>query len=338
MREWWSVLWCALVLSCAASDLDSDPVRELPPAVTPEDTDEPTGGGEWPGCPEVLETSSPLDGEVDVFFRDLIRMQLAAEPSDAEIEVADVDGNVIMGVTTIDGAEVLWEGDPLTPNARHTATLRIEGCEEQSIEFLVSSTGQPAGNVDDRVYLVDLTTGTWTEPPGIGPVITDLIPIETLWVSPDIIGDQIAMIAAFIDPFGNQADCLPTLPFAATPFEDPWFSSSTAVLPFELQFSTITLRDVSLTGAFAPNGGRIDALDLTGTLDVREIEPLLPPGTDVCGLVELFGSACFACPDAVEACATLTVENLDAALDPGAVVVERTPADIAADPLCSGYP
>ncbi len=145
------------------------------------------------------------------------------------------------------------------------------------------------------------------------------------------------MTAAFVTPFGNQAYCLPTLPFPATDFADPWFQSSTAELPLELQGFTISLRDVTLSGAFAPDGERIDAMALTATLDVRDVEPFLVD-VDLCALVAELDRPCFACPDGEEACVKVTVEDLDVQWDPEATLIERTPKDIAEDDFCVGYP
>ncbi|MEO0603496.1 MAG: hypothetical protein AAF211_18805 [Myxococcota bacterium] len=344
MRMTLLVMSSTAVLSSCSTDVvgvvDDPPDQPLPVAPV-DDTGEAPVESDGPGCDQVLESSEPVDGAFDVFYRDDITLRVAVAPESATIVVTDADGTVVPGTTTLADVEVRWTGEPFAPNTRHDVTLQIPGCRDQGIDFLVTATGAPAGNVDGRVYDVDLTTGEWTEPPGIGLLASQIIPIDNLWISPSVPGDQISLVAAFVTPFGNQAPCLPTLPFPATTFEDPYFESSTPALPFDLQGSSITFLDATLSGAFAPNGGRIDELALTATMDVREVQPFVDDlGLDLqlCDVVAQLDRPCFACADAVEACVMVTIEDLDAILDATAMLVERTPQDVANDPICAGYP
>jgi len=338
MRSRVLVLFVGGGLACSTPEPPGTSGRTLPPPVTPDDTGGSPSTDTGPAdCDFAIIDSEPSDGEVDVFYRDDVIVSLAAAPDAATIEVADRDGNVVPGDTTVIDTDVVWSGDPLTPNTRHTATLSVDGCEDRSVSFLVSSTGLPAGNVDEHVYGIDLGSGVWTEPPGVGFIVGKLLPVDTLWISPDLETDEITMLGAFVDIFGDQAECLPTFPFPTVPYDDPYFLVSTPALAFEAYGAIITLRDVSLTGAFAPNGARIDALDLSGTLDVREVEPFVN-GLDLCLVVQDFGRSCFACLDGEDTCVRLTVEDLDAALVPGVVIEERTPAMIAGNPYCATFP
>ncbi|MEN0065126.1 MAG: hypothetical protein AAGA48_23485 [Myxococcota bacterium] len=331
-----TAVFLTLALACNVDSADpTDTSPQPPPAVLPEvPTETKTETG--PGCDYFLASSDPFDGETDVFYRDDVVMQVTEAPPSAQIVVSDRDGTVIPGTTTIEKLDVRWSGDPMTPNTFHRATLVIEGCDDQAVEFLVSTTGMPAGNVSGSTYEVDLTSGVWTEPPGIGAVIGTLIPTDALFLSPQIDGPDLSMTAAFVDMRGEQAWCLPTIPFPTAPYDDPYFEAVTQELSFEILDTEVSLGDVSLTGAFAPNGGRIDAMALSGTLDVRDVEDFLA-GLDLCAVVAEAGAACFACPDSVVACVALTVEDLDATLAGDVTVVERTLDDIESDPTCVAY-
>lgn len=326
------VIW---VIGCTAVEepTDGEPTREGPAPILPEDTAPPVA--DFPGCPYVLEASNPADGSTDAFYRNDIEMQVTKAPPAAAIIVTDRDGIEVPGASTLTDRIVRWNGDPREPNTFYTATLQIAGCEDQSVDFLVSSTGLPAGNVTDRVFSVDLDSGTWTEPPNVGILIAKLVPVETIWLSPEAMDDEITMTVAFVTPSGNQAPCLPTVPFAPAPYEDPYFEGTTESLSFDAKGVQIELRDATLSGAFEPNGGAIDALSLSGTIDTRPIEAFLP-GSDLCLLVDGLGASCKPCPDLEERCLDVRVEQLDATVI-SETVVERTEADIETDPACAGF-
>jgi hypothetical protein len=199
-------------------------------------------------------------------------------------------------------------------------------------------TGPTADARIGRVYVLDLGSGVWTEPPGVGAVFGSRIGGAQLLVSPIALdASRIEWLAA---PGNNSQQnlCRPTATLEQTPWYDPDFVAVGGAVVVGSADVPLTLFSSDLAGTFAPSGDTVNQVVLGGELDTRPLVEALAVGTDpddICTVISTFGVHCEPCPDGSgDYCVRLTVEQLTGTEVPGGVVVPRTQADIDADPTC----
>jgi Bacterial Ig-like domain len=306
-----------------------------------ETTDSGAGTDTDPGsCALELDSVFPTDGDTDAYYRTNVRFTLEEDlTGPAEIAVADASGAAVTGATTVAGAEVLWQGDALSPNTEYTATLTYD-CLVETTTFTTSSTGQPTtADVIGRVYNLNLTEGNWVQPAGLGSVIASFIGDYEILVSPlNIDGTTIDMLAG-VATGGEQNQCDPTIPFLDADYTDPYFILSAPALPLVVADVEVNISNLELSGAFAPDGSRLQGVVMKGKIDSRPLAIAFDFGnTDNAGCTALaaFGVQCEECDNGDGPyCITVNIEDLEA-VEIDTTLVEIDQAAIDANPSCVG--
>jgi hypothetical protein len=192
-------------------------------------------------------------------------------------------------------------------------------------------------DVTGWVYAVRLADANWVEPVGFGALIATLFGGTEILVSPTSVeAAEIEMLGAF-GSSGIQELCYETVPFPAATWTDPDFDLTAASIDLTVSGFVLPVIDARLSGTFSPTGDQIGDGELSGSLDTRGLAEALGLGTAegaVCEFIATFGVSCVACPDGEPYCLELGVIDIVAPNLPGTTLVERTVADIVADPTC----
>jgi hypothetical protein len=302
-------------------------------------TDTVTGDDDDDSCATTVVGTFPVSGDTDVFFKSDVRFTLSGNDPTATVEVTDGAGGVVAGNTEVIDTLVTWSGDDFVSQTAYTATLTY-ACGSNQIQFTTSDVGPPTTvDLTGRVYALDLASGDWVKPAGVGTLLASQLGDTQVLVSPTSVGtDTIEMIGA-VGSAGNQDLCTPTLPFPPADWADPYFSLSSDLLPLVVADLEINIEDLDLSGGFAPDGGRIQGAALKGIIDTRQIADAFPEigSTDgaVCELVATFGVACEECTsDGTPYCLSVYIDAIEAGYLSGSSITPRTPVDFGADPFC----
>lgn len=328
------VLSAALLVGCSGGDKGTGDSGGTGPGDDDDDDDNTTG------CEVQVVTSFPVSGDADVYYKSDVRFTLSANDPTASIDVADAAGNAVNGNTSVDGVLVTWSGDDLAPLTEYTATLSY-ACGSNPITFTTSETGGPTTvDLANRVYALDLASGDWVKPAGVGALLSSQLGDTQVLVSPTAINTDTIDILGAVGAAGAQDICTPTLPFPPAEWADPYFSLVSDLLPLVVADLTIEIENLDLSGAFAPDGSRIQGAALKGTIDTRVIAAAFPDigSTDnaVCQLVSTFGVTCEECvSDGTPYCLSVYIDAIEAGYLAGATLVERSQEDIDADPYCT---
>lgn len=307
---------------------------------------EDTGAGDTdtPGeqCANSVATQVPAAESTDVYYKSDIRVTLAAEDANATIVVTDASGAEIPGTTAVDGTLLTWTGEDFAPSSTITVTVNYE-CDPVSYTLTTSDVGTPVGATDltGNVYSLDLTTGVWLEPENVGAILGSFLADTQIFVRPtEVTGTEITMIGG-IGSGGVQDLCSPTIPFPAAGWSDPYFELTAPSLELDVAGVEVNIENLELSGAFAPDGSRIQGTVMKGSIDTRALVDLVEEGGEddaVCVLAGTLGVSCLECGDGSGPfCLSVWVDNI-AAEGVNATLVERTDADIAADPTCAVAP
>lgn len=331
MRRYLTILAMATLASCSGSSGKDETAG-----------DGPTDGGDDDdtACTNSVIEMFPADADNDVYYKTDVRFRLAAEDTTATITVTDAAGNTVNGSSTVESTLVAWAGDDFSPSTTYTATLVYE-CGEAPVTWTTSDTGTAvAVDVTGMVYNLDLTSGEWIEPAGVGDLLaTQLGDVEVLISPTSVSATQIEMLGGLGDGTGNQDECSPTFAFPAADWTDPFFQLQADSLDLDIAGFVVTVDDLDLSGAFSPNGDRIQGAVLKGAIDTRPLVDLIAPGGTedaVCQLVATFGVACQECQDGSGPyCLSVHVDSIDAGRVSGAdPLVPITDADIKANVNC----
>jgi hypothetical protein len=290
----------------------------------------------------VTTATFPQPGATDVYYKSDVRFTLEANDATASITVTDGGGATVNGTSTVDGVVVSWTGDDFAPGGSYTATLTY-ACGTEVSSFTVGDTGEPLTTPADligSVYALDLASGQWVKPAGVGPLLSSQLGDTQIFVSPtDVTDTQITMLGG-IGSGGVQDLCTPTLPFPPADFNNPYFELTSPLLPLIIGGFEIDIANLTLSGAFAPDASRIQGATLAGKIDTRPLGTAFDLGTApdaVCQLVASFGVSCEDCDDGTGAyCLSVYIDNVSAALQAGTSLVPVSEDDIANNPDCSG--
>jgi len=325
MTRYLSILAMATLVACGGDKDGED---------TGADTDTPE-----PQCANSVATQVPAAESTDVYYKSDIRVTLAAADPNATIVVTDASGAEIAGSTEVDDKLLTWTGDDFAPSSTITVTVNYE-CDPVSYTLTTSDVGTPVGSTDltGNVYSLDLTTGVWLEPENVGAILGTFLEDTQIFVRPtEVTPNQITMIGG-IGAGGVQDLCSPTIPFPAADWTDPYFELTAPSLVLDVADVVVNIEDLELSGAFAPDGSRIQGTVMKGSIDTRALVDLVAEGGEddaVCVLAGTLGVSCLECSDGSGPfCLSVWVDNITAEGISGSLV-ERTDADIAADPACA---
>jgi hypothetical protein len=326
MKRYLAILATAMMVACGGNGDDDDDGTD----VSGDDDDDNA-------CANSILGQFPENGDTDVYYRTDVRFTLAAADSAASVTVADAAGTEVSGTVSMEGTVVTWTGGPLMPDTDYSVTLSYE-CGDATVSWKTSGTGGDTVDVTGKVYNLDLTSGEWVQPAGVGDLLATQLDGVQVLIMPTDVNTEITMLGALGDGNGQQDLCTESIPFPAAAYDNPYFELASPLLPLDIAGFVIEVEDLELSGAFSPSGDRIQGAVLKGKVDTRPLVDLIAPGggdTAVCDLVSTFGVACEACGGGGDYCLSLWVANIEAGELPSAnALVLRTADDIAADQAC----
>lgn len=302
------------------------------------DTADTDTGGDTQACTNSISAQFPANGDTDVYYKTDVRFTLAESDPSATITITDSAGATVNGTTTVTDKLVAWSGDDLSPLTTYTATLTYE-CGDAEVSWTTSNVGTATTTaVTGHVFALDVANGEWVEPAGVGDLLATQLGDTQIFVAPTATDATSITMTGAIGSANTQDLCSPTIPFPPADWADPYFSLQSPLLPLVVAGLVIEIEDLDLSGAFAPDASRIQGASLQGSIDTRPLGVAFDLGTTenaVCDLVYTFGVSCEACADGSgNFCLSVWVDSIEAADVPGLTLVDRTEADIAADPAC----
>ena len=278
-------------------------------------------------CPDGEEISAaaeyPEDGEPNFYYRSPIEFSLSGADSTATIAVEDSAGTEVAGAVSFsdDGETVYFTpSSPLTASTSYTATLTW--CAgSASVGFTTSSLGAPlTADLTGRTYNVDITSGRFVEPAGVGDLLGGLLENSILLGVTSVTDSEISFRGALSNTEDtNQDVCNPSLEgFPAADFsEQPFFVLASDSLDLDVAGFELSIASINISGTFAADGSEFGGGVLQGELDARELLPvvkaegLADSAEGICDLLIGFGVACEACSSDGEVfCATILVDQL----------------------------
>lgn len=320
-------------------------------------------------CENSIDEVFPENGEANAFFRTSVDVKLDDEETGASITLTGPEGDVA-GTSTVNGDTITFNPtNALTPSTEYTVTVDYS-CGAPTTTFTTSSVGSAitGGDIEDNTYSLDLASGRFVEPQGIGSILGDFIDQEILIGVQSVGADNIQLIGAIGDGGSPpaQGECDPTIAFPEASFTaNPFFQVGPETTSLSVAGFTVTIEDLEISGAFSPDGTFIAGATLAGVIDTRPLVPLLnaddncdpgaprccdtdvDPGCDsaddtadccdedaICDLAGQIGVACQACEGGTgDFCLTLLVDSLQAEQVTGAIVdPQHAPADEATAP------
>ena len=297
-------------------------------------------------CSISVESTMPVDVATDAYYRNPILFTLTGDAGDASVSLADSTGADVPGQTTTDGAKVWFTPDgPLDQAASYSATLSYCSARETAgVTFTTSTLGE-ALTIDDlvgRAYLLDLGTGLWLQPDGIGTFINSFLSAEIVLSIQAEEGATLDLEAVIRNVGATVQDtCVPTIGFPTADWSAaPWFTLGPTEADFGANGLSLPIHDAVLEGTFAADGSFLGGGHLSGNLDARDLAPTMAEagmiGADdpalVCQLMQGFSVTCGPCTsDGEETCVPLEVINLVATEETGFSVEPVDQADCHED-------
>ncbi len=163
------------------------------------------------------------------------------------------------------------------------------------------------GDVEGHVYDIDLLSGEFVEPPGVGSLLaqymTEVHPVVHVYDVDD--ADGTIELALEVEGASLIGD-----------WDNPHFEVGSFALTLEIEGIETTLTDVTVAGDFTDEGARIVHGALDGIFDTRFMDPLIDPGASegaTCELMASLGIECITCPgDGALMCLYLRAEGFQA--------------------------
>lgn len=272
-------------------------------------------------CPQV-ESVWPAEGATDAFYRTAIEIRFD-DGAPAAVTVQGPDGEVTGAATRDDDVTWFVPDAPLRPESAYQVYVSTE-CDRFSWEFTTSSAGLPVDQavLDGGTWAVDIGSGRVIEPAGVGGLIQPYMDDEVTYLVGLTAGEAApALTGSEGTPDGVQ-ECTSPMDLPVGHWDDGWFTT----LPTDaVQLGTaFNLQGLTLSGAFTPDGARIEGVTLDGLWDTRLVVLDGVEGEDLCDLLPSLGLECVPCADGFRECVPLRVTDLHATrLDAGLLSVDE---------------
>ena len=307
--------------------------------------DSGVGDTDISGCDITAAAEYPIDGQADAYYRANVEFELSDPDDTASITVTDATGAEVAGAVTLedDGELVVFTPSaPFASATTYTATLSWCG-GDASIGFTTSELGGDlTADLTGKTYNIDITSGRFVEPAGVGDLLGGLLEQTILFGVTEVTDSTISFRGAIsLEGSTEQDTCTPSLDdFPAADLEGPYFNLAADELALSVAGFEINIDSIAISGTFAPDGSYFGGGELEGELDARDIGPLLKGQIDdtspdaVCELLIGFGVACQPCSsDGESYCATILVDQLIGAEQSGEVaqILESDCAEGCAD-------
>lgn len=329
--------------------------------------DDDSSAGEEANCPLITETM-PAANATDFFFRSNIVIDFNQAPGSVDITLADNAGAAITGAASDSSSGRTHTFNPdtdLSPSAAYTATINFtdadgNSCDAASLDFTTGPYGNPVSNEDGilgATYDLDLSSATFVEPPGVGPILaSQLGDVHILFMGDPAASDLGAGLLHVLGSLGEedggnivQDTCNESLNFtygadgvagtaddAPADWNNPEFQVGPTDLTISFQGIEATINGLFIGGTFHPELDDIRGMVFEGTIDTRPLAPVLDPNGGegaICDLVEeTIGTGCVPCLDGEDFCLYLLAEDITANSVP-TTLVTRSCADIITDSL-----
>lgn len=281
-----------------------------------------TGGS---GC-DVEFDVTPGDGTSDWYFDSPVEVALSEADSTATVEVADASGAAVAGSqsTNDDGTILYFTPDGgFAPSTSYSVTVTTCAGGGSS-GFSTSDLGAPlAADITGNTYRVDLANARFVKPEGVASLLLDALEDDILVGVESLSGSDLQMIGALSEGLGGEQNtCYPSIPFPAATFTDPGFVVGPADTTLNVGGISLEISQLTISGAFAPDGSYFGGGVLGGELDARVLGPLLEDllgvsdPDEICGLLVTFGVTCEACSsDGQPYCAEVLADQITAVND-----------------------
>jgi hypothetical protein len=263
-------------------------------------------------------TAFPAANATNVYYRSTIEAKFQTIDDAATITVDGVTGTSEWRGNTL----VFTPGSALDPNTAYTAHVSFACSSDASWTFTTGEVGSAVTtDLTGKTYALDLASGRFVHPEGVGDLLQQYLTADVLIGVQSVDGTDLQMIGAIgktdADP-PEQDVCAETIPFPVADFSDnPFFQVGPATTTINVQGYSITIDDLLISGAFAPDGTYITGAVLSGKIDTRPLVPLLDEnGEDdaICQLAASIGVTCEACADGTgDFCLSLYVDSINAA-------------------------
>lgn len=264
-------------------------------------------------APEDGQAAIPVDSDVVVYFSDPVG------EGEWSISVSGPDGDVSgTSVASNDGLSATFTPDEPFENYVVYEVLAT-ACEDSGVAaFKTVSAPITAGDLVSRTYVLDFDEVEWRAPQAIS-LFESQLTIDYLFLEITDATDESLSVSGSVGSEGvdgPEQSCYPVLEFADVDFSDnPTFTAETdeLIIPAGDTFE-VRVEDLDFQGSFNQDADKIEAVSVTGLLDLRSVESQLPPEAgDACDLVALLGDDCVPCEDQEEKCIQvwITAEEAD---------------------------
>ena len=301
-------------------------------------------------CDNSIDDIFPATDSTDAYYRGTIEVTFDDMEDDAEFTVTGPDGAV--------AGDSAWNGDtlvftpsaPLTESTAYTISIDYSCADGVESAFTTSEVGEATNSsaLVGKTFALDLGSGRFVEPQGIGSILGDFIEQDVLIgvkAADDTNIDMIGAIASEGSDPPAQETCDPTIEFPQAGFdENPFFEIGPETTTLSVAGYSVTIDGLLISGAFGPDGDYISGSVLSGTIDTRPLVPLLDGNADcsddaprccdedldsscdpaddvegccdedqICDLAFQIGVSCIACEsDSEDFCLSLFVDSLQA--------------------------
>jgi len=295
-------------------------------------------------CTNVASNPFPASGATDAYYRTTVEINFTKAEETATLTV---DG--VTGTTAWRGLTLVFTPDaPFAASTQYTATVTSE-CGTSSWSFTTGAVGASleAGDLAGKTYSLDLASGRFVQPPGVGSLLSSYLTTQVLVSVASADASNIQMVGAIADSASTtpaQDTCAPTIPFPSADFSaNPYFQVGPETTNISISGFDVTIESLEVSGAFTPDGSAISGATLSGKIDTRPLVPLVQPdGADdaICTLAaSMFAVQCEECggenPGAF--CLSILVDSI-AATAVDTTVTAQTQDDVCAKSECSAEP
>lgn len=299
-------------------------------------------------CENSVVSAFPSNGETSAYYRTTVEVEFDDAEDDATFVVSSSAGDVAGTYAWEDEKLIFTPTNPLAPSTDYTTTVSYS-CSSDLVasEWRTSEVGTAVpGDLTGRSYLLDLSSGRFVEPEGVGDIIGEYLDQIVLIGVHAQAGTTIDMIGALgtqdtAAPIEgahtadnavkgiNQAACEqsiafpPGISFAA----NPYFSAGPADTTLSVAGFTVTIEDLKISGAFSPDASYISGATLGGKIDTRPLVPLLSADPAPCDepTYDHDGSA-----------GTAEVANPNYPCDPGTICTLAASLFVTCEPCADG--
>lgn len=158
--------------------------------------------------------------------------------------------------------------------------------------------------VAGKTWALDRSAARQSQPIGAALPVTGLL--HDLALRASVVGTQLSLTLQEVTLSGTTATAVsgrPAVSLGAASFTSPWFISAPRDVSLASAIGNVAVQGLTVQGAFDQQGRALTAVSLRGTLDTRQIAPLLGrSATAMCGELAGTGAPCTPCRDGTPTC------------------------------------